>query len=163
MKKFLVCLLALVMALSLVACGDTATDDTNTGDTTPGEGDSIMEILNDRFVAAPELAGTSWTFIGGYVQGKQMPEDQTAEVLSQLGDVYQFDFMDESTVILSEGSDTTTNGTYTITEDGMIANIVMNNNIQYAGGFIEQEDGPVMIAMDGTGMNALYFHLYMGE
>lgn len=174
MKKFLVCLLALVMALSLVACGDTATDDTNsgddtqvednTGDTTPGEGDSIMEILNDRFVAAPELAGTSWTFIGGYVQGKQMTEDQTAEVLNQLGDVYQFDFMDESTVILSEGSDTTTNGTYTITEDGMIANIVMSNNIQYAGGFIEQEDGPVMIAiLDGTGMNALYFHLYMGE
>ena len=37
-------------------------------------------------------------------------------------------------------------------------------NIQYAGGFIEQKDGPVMIAMlDGTGMNALYFHLYMGE
>ena len=41
---------------------------------------------------------------------------------------------------------------------------LFSNNIQYAGGFIEQEDGPVMIAMlDGTGMNALYFHLYMGE
>lgn len=41
---------------------------------------------------------------------------------------------------------------------------LFSNNIQYAGGFIEQKDGPVMIAMlDGTGMNALYFHLYMGE
>ena len=41
---------------------------------------------------------------------------------------------------------------------------LFSNNIQYAGGFIEQEDGPVMIAMlDGNGMNALYFHLYMGE
>ena len=32
---------------------------------------------------------------------------------------------------------------------------LFSNNIQYTGGFIEQEDGPVMIAMlDGTGMNA---------
>lgn len=41
---------------------------------------------------------------------------------------------------------------------------LFSNNIQYADGFIEQEDGPVMIAMlDGTGMNALYFRLYIGE
>ena len=41
---------------------------------------------------------------------------------------------------------------------------LFSNYIRYAGGLIEQEDGPVMIAMlDGTGMNALYFHLYMGE
>ena len=39
---------------------------------------------------------------------------------------------------------------------------LFSNNIQYAGGFIEQEDGPVMIAMlDGIGMNGLYFHLYI--
>ena len=41
---------------------------------------------------------------------------------------------------------------------------LFSNNIQYAGGFIEQEVGPVMIAMlDGICMNGLYFHLYMGE
>lgn len=41
---------------------------------------------------------------------------------------------------------------------------LFSNHIRYAGGFIEQEDGPVMIAMlDGIGMNGLYFHLYMGE
>ena len=41
---------------------------------------------------------------------------------------------------------------------------LFSNNIQYAGGFIEQEDGRVMIAMlDGIGMNGLYFRLYMGE
>ena len=78
MKKLFALMLALVLCLSLMACGgDTGTDDTNTGDdtqvedntgddaATPGEGDSIMAILNDRFVAAPELAGTTWTFIGG--------------------------------------------------------------------------------------------------
>ena len=40
---------------------------------------------------------------------------------------------------------------------------LFSNNIQYAGGFIEQEDGPVMIAMLDAGMNGLYFRLYMGE
>ena len=41
---------------------------------------------------------------------------------------------------------------------------LFSNNIQYADGFIEQEDGPVMITMlDGIGMNGLYFRLYMGD
>ena len=171
MKKFFACLLALVMALSLMACGDTATDDTNTGNdaqvedntgdtAAPGEGDSLIVILNDRFVAAPELAGTTWTFIGGYVQGKQMTEDQTNEVLSQLDNLYEFYFNEDGSVVLTEGKDTFTEGTYTITEDGMLANIAMDNDTKYAGSFIEQDDGPVMVAMlDGTGMNALYFHL----
>ena len=42
----------------------------------------------------------------------------------------------------------------------MLASISMDNDIKYAGSFIEQDDGPVMVALlDGTGMNALYFHL----
>ena len=41
---------------------------------------------------------------------------------------------------------------------------LFSNNIQYAGGFIEQEDGPVMIAMlDGIVKTGLSFHLLMGE
>lgn len=117
-------------------------------------------ILNDRFVAAPELAGTTWTFIGGYVQGKQMTEDQTNEVLSQLDNEYAFYFDENGAVSLTEGTDTVTAGTYTISEDGMLASISMDNDIKYAGSFIEQDDGPVMVALlDGTGMNALYFHL----
>ena len=120
-------MLAMVMALSLMACGgDTGTDDANTGDdtqvedntgddaATPGEGDSIMAILNDRFVAAPELAGTTWTFIGGYVQGKQMTEDQTNEVLSPLDNAYALYFDENGAVSLTEGTDTVTAGTYTI-------------------------------------------------
>ncbi|MDY5334388.1 MAG: hypothetical protein SPG84_05835 [Vescimonas sp.] len=42
----------------------------------------------------------------------------------------------------------------------MLASISMDNDIKCAGSFIEQDDGPVMVALlDGTGMNALYFHL----
>lgn len=170
LKKMLALLLALMMTLALVACGDTADtgDDTaddqqqmedNGGDTADtGEGQSLLEILKDRFVAAPEMAGTYWTFIGGYVQGVQMTEDQTQEVMSQLGDVYQFVFVDDSTVVLAEGEDQT-EGTYAATDDANVLNIEVGG-VKYAGTFIEQEDGYVMVALlDGTGMNALYFHL----
>ena len=171
LKKMLALLLALMMALALVACGDTADtgndapDDQqvedNSGDTgdaaSPG-GQSLLEILKDRFVAAPEMAGTYWTFIGGYVQGVQMTEEQTQEVMSQLGDVYQFIFVDDSTVVLAEDEDQT-EGTYTMGEDGMTA-VIEVGGVKYAGTFIEQEDGYVLVAMlDGTGMNGLYFHL----
>ena len=174
LKKMLALLLALMMALALVACGDTADtgndapddqqvednsgDTGDTGDTASPEGQSLLEILKDRFVAAPEMAGTYWTFIGGYVQGKQMTEDQTNEVLSQLDNEYAFYFDENGAVSLTEGTDTVTAGTYTISEDGMLASISMDNDIKYAGSFIEQDDGPVMVALlDGTGMNALYF------
>ncbi len=170
LKKMLALLLALMLAFALVACGDTADtgDDTaddqqqvedNGGDTADtGEGQSLLEILKDRFVAAPEMAGTYWTFIGGYVQGVQMTEDQTQEVMSQLGDVYQFVFVDDSTVVLAEGEDQT-EGTYAATDDANVLNIEVGG-VKYAGTFIEQEDGYVMVALlDGTGMNALYFHL----
>ena len=170
LKKMLALLLALMLAFALVACGDTADtgDDTaddqqqvedNGGDTADtGEGQSLLEILKDRFVAAPEMAGTYWTFIGGYVQGVQMTEDQTQEVMSQLGDVYQFVFVDDSTVVLAEGEDQT-EGTYAATDDANVLNIEVGG-VKYAGTFIGQEDGYVMVALlDGTGMNALYFHL----
>ena len=170
LKKMLALLLALMLAFALVACGDTADtgDDTaddqqqvedNGGDTADtGEGQSLLEILKDRFVAAPEMAGTYWTFIGGYVQGVQMTENQTQEVMSQLGDVYQFVFVDDSTVVLAEGEDQT-EGTYAATDDANVLNIEVGG-VKYAGTFIEQEHGYVMVALlDGTGMNALYFHL----
>lgn len=168
LKKMLALILALMMALTLVACGggDTADDadaaddqqqvDT-VDDTTSPEGQSLLEILKDRFVAAPELSGTNWTFIGGYVDGVQMTEDQTQEVLSQLGDVYQFSFVDDTVVVLAEGEDQT-EGTYTPSEDGLTVAIEVGG-VTYAGTFIEQEDGYVMVAMlSGSGMNALYFH-----
>ena len=64
-----------------------------------------------------KVAGTYWTFIGGYVDGVQMTADQTQEVMSQLHDVYQFIFVDESKVVLAEDEEQT-EGTYSLSEDG---------------------------------------------
>ena len=90
LKKLLALLLAMMMAFALVACGDTADtgddaaddqqvqDDAAADDTqTSPEGQSLLTILADQFIPAPEVAGTYWTFIGGYVDGVQMTADQT--------------------------------------------------------------------------------------
>ena len=173
LKKLLALLLAMMMAFALVACGDTADtgddaaddqqqvqDDAAADDTqTSPEGQSLLTILADQFIPAPEVAGTYWTFIGGYIQGVQLTEENTADILSQMDDLYQFEFIDDTTAVLTEGLDTITEGTYEVAADGMTAKIVVGE-VTYAGTFIEQEDGYVLVAMlDGTGMNALYFHL----
>lgn len=99
LKKLLALLLAMMMAFALVACGDTAdtgddaaddqqmqddaaADDAAADDTqTSPEGQSLLTILADQFIPAPEVAGTYWTFIGGYVDGVQMTADQTQEII----------------------------------------------------------------------------------
>ena len=99
LKKMLALLLALMMALALVACGDTAdtgddaaddqqqvqddaaADDAAADDTqTSPEGQSLLTILADQFIPAPEVAGTYWTFIGGYVDGVQMTAGDVLKV-----------------------------------------------------------------------------------
>lgn len=170
LKKLLALLLAMMMAFALVACGDTADtgddaaddqqqvqDDAAADDTqTSPEGQSLLTILADQFIPAPEVAGTYWTFIGGYVDGVQMTADQTQEVMSQLHDVYQFIFVDESKVVLAEDEEKT-EGTYSLSEDGGTMKIEVGG-VTYAGTFIDKDGHTVMVAMlDGTGMNALYF------
>jgi lipoprotein len=169
LKKLLALLLAMMMAFALVACGDTADtgddaaddqqvqDDAAADDTqTSPEGQSLLTILADQFIPAPEVAGTYWTFIGGYVDGVQMTADQTQEVMSQLHDVYQFIFVDESKVVLAEDEEQT-EGTYSLSEDGGTMKIEVGG-VTYAGTFIDKDGHTVMVAMlDGTGMNALYF------
>ena len=174
LKKLLALLLAMMMAFALVACGDTAdtgddaaddqqvqddaaADDAAADDTqTSPEGQSLLTILADQFIPAPEVAGTYWTFIGGYDDGVQMTADQTQEVMSQLHDVYQFIFVDESKVVLAEDEEQT-EGTYSLSEDGGTMKIEVGG-VTYAGTFIDKDGHTVMVAMlDGTGMNALYF------
>ena len=162
LKKLLALLLAMMMAFALVACGDTADtgddaaddqqqvqDDAAADDTqTSPEGQSLLTILADQFIPAPEVAG--------YVDGVQMTADQTQEVMSQLHDVYQFIFVDESKVVLAEDEEQT-EGTYSLSEDGGTMKIEVGG-VTYAGTFIDKDGHTVMVAMlDGTGMNALYF------
>ena len=108
--------------------------------------------------AAPELADTSWSFIGGCVDGVMMTEDQVAATLSQLDDSYMFYFNDESTVTLYEGADTATTGTYSAANETTVK--IEVGGVTYAAVFAEGEYGPIMVALlNSTGTNALIFEM----
>lgn len=162
-KKLLAILLAAVMMLALAACGDepapTPDPDPNPVETPDGGNESQSVLTMFTFMdATPELADTSWSFIGGCVDGVMMTEDQVAATLSQLDDYYMFYFNDESTVTLYEGADTATTGTYSAANETTVK--IEVGGVTYAAVFAEGENGPIMVALlNSTGTNALIFEM----
>lgn len=162
-KKLLALLLAAVMMLALVACGDdpAPTPDPDPAPVNTPDGDKEPQSVLTMYTfmdAAPELADTSWSFIGGCVDGVMMTEDQVAATLSQLDDYYMFYFNDESAVTLYEGADTATTGTYSAANETTVK--IEVGGVTYAAVFAEGEYGPVMVALlNSTGTNALIFEM----
>ena len=163
-KKLLAILLAAVMLLALAACGDepapTPTPDPDPVDT-PNEGGEDAQSVLTMYTfmdTVPDLVDTSWSFIGGCVDGVMMTEDQVAATLSQLDDYYMFYFNDESTVTLYEGADTATTGTYSAANETTVK--IEVGGVTYAAVFAEGEYGPIMVALlNSTGTNALIFEM----
>lgn len=162
-KKLLALLLAAVMMLALVACGDdpAPTPDPDPAPVNTPDGDKEPQSVLTMYTfmdTAPDLVGTSWSFIGGCVDGVMMTEDQVAATLSQLDDYYMFYFNDESTVTLYEGADTATTGTYSAANETTVK--IEVGGVTYAAVFAEGEYGPVMVALlNSTGTNALIFEM----
>lgn len=164
-KKLLALLLAAVMMLALVACGDDPAPtpdpdpDPNPVETPDGDKEPQSVLTMYTFMdTVPDLVDTSWSFIGGCVDGVMMTEDQVAATLSQLDDYYMFYFNDESTVTLYEGADTATTGTYSAANETTVK--IEVGGVTYAAVFAEGEYGPVMVALlNSTGTNALIFEM----
>lgn len=162
-KKLLALLLAAVMMLALVACGDdpAPTPDPDPAPVNTPDGDKEPQSVLTMYTfmdTAPDLVGTSWSFIGGCVDGVMMTEDQVAATLSQLDDYYMFYFNDESTVTLYEGADTETAGTYSAANETTVK--IEVGGVTYAAVFAEGEYGPIMVALlNSTGTNALIFEM----
>ena len=164
-KKLLAILLAAVMLLALAACGDepapTPDPDPDLPPVENPDGNNEPQSVLTMYTfmdTAPELADTSWSFIGGCVDGKMMTEDEVAAALSQLDDYYMFYFNDESTVTLYEGADTATTGTYSAANETTVK--IEVGGVTYAAVFAEGEYGPVMVALlNSTGTNALIFEM----
>lgn len=162
-KKLLAILLAAVMMLALAACGDepapTPDPDLPPVENPDGNNEPQSVLTMYTFMdATPELVDTSWSFIGGCVDGKMMTEDQVAATLSQLDDYYMFYFNDESTVTLYEGADTATTGTYSAANETTVK--IEVGGVTYAAVFAEGENGPIMVALlNSTGTNALIFEM----
>lgn len=172
MKKFLAILLCLMMALSLVACGDTepAVEDDPAAQTESGEpedtqgdageGASLLDTMQ-IFAAAEGLVGSGWNFAGGYVNGVDLTEEQAKESLAQYGGTMQIIFEDETTVSMVQGGGTLS-GVYSEQAGGTgMLDIVFDNNgtdLTYIGCFTQIDDTPVlMLLSDDTGLNAVFF------
>ena len=164
-KKLLAILLAAVMMLALAACGDepapTPDPDPDLPPVENPDGNNEPQSVLTMFTfmdATPELVDTSWSFIGGCVDGKMMTEDEVAATLSQLDDYYMFYFNDESTVTLYEGADTATTGTYSAANETTVK--IEVGGVTYAAVFAEGENGPIMVALlNSTRTNALIFEM----
>lgn len=162
-KKLLAILLAAVMMLALAACGDepapTPDPDLPPVENPDGNNEPQSVLTMYTFMdATPELVDTSWSFIGGCIDGKMMTEDEVAAALSQLDDYYMFYFNDESTVTLYEGADTATTGTYSAANETTVK--IEVGGVTYAAVFAEGENGPIMVALlNSTGTNALIFEM----
>lgn len=162
-KKLLAILLAAVMLLALAACGDepapTPDPDLPPVENPGGSNEPQSVLTMFTFMdATPELVDTSWSFIGGCVDGVMMTEDEVAAALSQLDDYYMFYFNDESTVTLYEGADTATTGTYSAANETTVK--IEVGGVTYAAVFAEGENGPIMVALlNSTGTNALIFEM----
>lgn len=164
-KKLLALLLAAVMMLALVACGDdpapTPDPDPDPAPVNTPDGDKEPQSVLTMYTfmdTVPDLVDTSWSFIGGCVDGVMMTEDQVAATLSQLDDYYMFYFNDESTVTLYEGADTATTGTYSAANETTVK--IEVGGVTYAAVFAEGENGPIMVALlNSTGTNALIFEM----
>ncbi len=162
-KKLLAILLAAVMLLALAACGDepAPTPDPDLPPVENPDGNNEPQSVLTMFTfmdATPELVDTSWSFIGGCVDGKMMTEDEVAATLSQLDDYYMFYFNDETTVTLYEGADTATTGTYSAANETTVK--IEVGGVTYAAVFAEGENGPIMVALlNSTGTNALIFEM----
>ena len=162
-KKLLAILLAAVMLLALAACGDepapTPDPDLPPVENPDGNNEPQSVLTMYTFMdATPELVDTSWSFIGGCVDGVMMTEDEVAATLSQLDDYYMFYFNDETTVTLYEGADTATTGTYSAANETTVK--IEVGGVTYAAVFAEGENGPIMVALlNSTGTNALIFEM----
>ena len=162
-KKLLALLLAAVMMLALVACGDdpAPTPDPDPAPVNTPDGDKEPQSVLTMYTfmdTVPDLVDTSWSFIGGCVDGVMMTENQVAATLSQLDDYYMFYFNDESTVTLYEGADTETAGTYSAANETTVK--IEVGGVTYAAVFAEGENGPIMVALlNSTGTNALIFEM----
>lgn len=168
MKKLLVCLLALVLALSLVACGgddtgnDANADDPGTSDVAGGE-DVTNPLEAMEFVEVPEgIVGTRWEFCGGFLSGVEMDSDQATEMLKSNGGVLEIDVDDVDKATYIRGSEVLT-GTCGVTEDNMTMVISLPNEDGTTADsqcmFADLNGTVIMVLVDGPTNNGLYFRM----
>lgn len=133
MKKLISLLLALVMCLSLAACGGGKDSGSSSGgssssgtsapaastpapapapepepEAAPAEDDYGEYTIFDEIdiyesLTPDDLAGTTWEFAGGYTEGRDLTEEEAVELLEMYGGTLQIEFVDTQNANMVQG------------------------------------------------------------
>lgn len=187
MKKFMALMMSMMLVLSLAACGDTeevaqdaapvesvaedvaesveeeAVVDTDVEEeiASEEEADSVSSLWDLANAETPDLAGTTWSFTGGCLDGVEMEQEDLDATLEMYGGSLDLVFAEDGTVQMVQGGGAW-DGTYEYVEDGGITMDVdaSGTALSYNGIFSMVGDQLVLILMDANstdGLNGLYF------
>ena len=118
-RKVITCVMGLVLAMSLVACGEEevvventnaevtvevqTTEAAETPAETVAETDTEAEggpLLQVEVMEIPDLSGTEWTFAGGMIDGVEMEEEDLNATLETYGGTLGLVFGEDGAVTM---------------------------------------------------------------
>ncbi len=185
MKKIMALMMSMMLVLSLAACGDT---EETTSDASPvesvaedvaesveedvaesveeeiaseEEADTVSSLWDLANAETPDLAGTTWSFVGGCLDGVEMEQEDLDATLEMYGGKLELAFAEDGTAQMVQGAGAL-DGTYEYLEDGGISmNIdAAGTALDYTGIFSMVGDQLVLMLLnagDDEGLNGLYF------
>ena len=178
-RKMIACVMGLVLALSLAACGEEevvventneevtveaqTTEAAETPAETVAEADTEAEggpLLQVEVMEIPDLSGTEWTVAGGMIDGVEMEEEDLNATLETYGGTLQLVFGEDGAVTMVQGGGNA-EGTYEYSDDNTAIKMTLDfggTEISYAGFLSQVGDTVTLIAMsDMNGYDGLYF------
>ena len=166
-RKVLAMMMSLTLAMAVTACGgsDTETDAADTAveetvDDTAEADEDLGPLYSIEAAVAPDVAGTTWHFVGAMLDGEELDAETATGVLDQnYGGTLDMVFDEDGNATMEQGGGNLT-GTYEYVDEYTLLVSLDNSGstLNYACAFAEDEDGVTMVLMnDDTGYNGIYF------
>ncbi len=178
-RKVLAMMMSLTLAMAVTACGgsDTETDAADTAveetvddtaeaedvaaeDATEETEEDLGPLYSIEAAVAPDVAGTTWHFVGAMLDGEELDAETATGVLDQnYGGTLDMVFDEDGNATMEQGGGNLT-GTYEYVDEYTLLVSMENSGstLNSACAFAEEEDGVTMVLMnDDTEYNGIYF------
>jgi len=184
-RKVIAMMMGLTLALAVTACGgsDTEADTADTAveetvddaeetddaevvdeaaedDASEADAEDVGPLYSIEAAVAPDVAGTTWHFVGAMLDGEELDEETATGVLDQnYGGTLDMVFDEDGNATMEQGGGNL-EGTYEYVDEYTLLVTLDNSgsDLNYACAFAEDEDGVTMVLMnDDTGYNGIYF------
>ena len=178
-RKVLAMMMSLTLAMAVTACGgsDTETDAADTAveetvddtaeaddvaaeDATEETEEDLGPLYSIEAAVAPDVAGTTWHFVGAMLDGEELDAETATGVLDQnYGGTLDMVFDEDGNATMEQGGGNLTGTAEYVDEYTLLVSLANSGStLNYACAFAEDEDGVTMVLMnDDTGYNGIYF------